>query len=290
MAETQLYFIGTSKIKEIRKGGEVKFQWGNYSGWKKFKSPNAASSKKVKYNKKTKNKVGNKKLGGNGGITKLGTHIPATAIRTISGVERTCDVRYYQRGYTIYTRTTKLKKEKKMLRKTYTSSKPYQYRLQYKDKAVVDKSYSEYIDGKEYVFFGDRYYNDKGEEIATTGHLPHPVTCDMTYSDVRKNFESSANNSESRDNSGSYVLSNVRANIVTLNLVWMGLSKDEGEDLLDTLNPSKNSKGKYEYLTVQYLDHATGKHKNGTFFADARSVSKYPNGYFKEISVTLTEV
>lgn len=290
MAETQLYFIGTSKIKEIRKGGEVTFQWGSYSSWKKFKSPAASSSKKVKYNKSTKNKVGKQKLGGNGGVTKLGTSIPATATRIISGVERVCEVRFYQRGYTIYTRTSALKKIKKMLKKTYTASNPYQYRLQYKDKAVVNKTYSEYVDGKEYVFFSDHYYDDKGNKITTNGHLPHPITCDMTYSDVRKNFESSANNSESRDNSGSYILSNVRANIVTMELVWAGLTKEEGEDLLDTLNPSKNSKGKYEYLTVQYLDHASGKYKNGTFFADARSVSKYPSGYFKEISVTLTEV
>lgn len=289
--ETQLFFIGTSKIKEIRKGGEVTFEWGNYGSWTNFKKPAAASSKKVKYNKKTKNKAGSKKLGGNGGVTKLGTSIPKTAQRTISGVERTCDVRYWQRGYTIYTRSAKMKKEKKMLKKTYTASKPYQYRLQYKDKAVVNKAYSEYVDGMEYIFFSDHYYDDNGNKKTPEGHLPHPTTCEMVYSDVRKNFESNANNSDSRDNTGSYILSNVRANIVTLNITWTGLSKDEGEELLDTLNPSRNKTGQYEYLTVQYLDHATGKHKNGTFFADSRNIStKYPNGYFREISVTLTEV
>lgn len=290
MAEAQIYFIGTSKIKEIRKGGEVTFHWGDYSSWRNFKSPVAASSRKVKYNKKTKNKAGGRKLGGNGGVTKLGTSIPATAQRTISGVERTCDVRYWQRGYTTYTRTSKLKKQKKMLKKTYTSSKPYQYRLQYKDKAVVDKTYSKYVDGIEYIYFADHYYADDGTETATDGHLPHPTTCDFAYSDVRKNFESNANNSDSRDNSGSYILSNVRANVVTLTLAWTGLSKEEGKEILDTLNPSKNKDGKYEYLTVQYLDHATGKHKNGTFFADTRNVSKYPDGHFREISVILTEV
>lgn len=291
MTETQIYFIGTSKIKEIRAGGNVTFQWGAYGPWTKFKSPAKHSAKNVKYNKNTKNKVGSQKLGGNGGITKLGTAIPATATRTISGVQRTCDVRYYQRGYTIYTRTKALKKKKKMLKTTYTSSKPYQYRLQYKDKPVVDKAYSQYIDGKEYIYFSEIYYDDAGVQKTSPGFLPHPNEHELTYSDVRRNFESNANNSDSRDNTGTYVLSNVRANVVSLSLAWKGLlSPEEGMDLLDTLNPSKDSKGKYNYLTVQYLDPASGKIKNGTFYAGERKVLKYPNGYFREISVTLTEV
>lgn len=290
MAEIQIFFIGTSKVKEIRKGGNVKFEWGAYGSWTNFKSPKKASSKNVKYNKTSKDKVGSQKYGGLGGKTVLGSSIPSTAQRMISGVERTCEVRYYQRGYTKYTRTSKLKKKKKMLKTVYTSSKPYQYRVQYKDKAVVEKNYSEYIDGKEYVFFGSHYFNDKGDKVNTKGHLPHPVSYEMSYSDIRKNFNSDANNSESRDNSGSYILSNVRANVVTLKMEWSGLTAEEGAELLDTLNPSKNSKGKYEYLTVQYLDYATGTVKNGTFFADAREANKLPNGYFEKIAVTLTEV
>ena len=202
MAETQIYFIGTSKIKEIRKGGNVTFYWGNYSSWRNFKSPVAASSKKVKYNKKTKNKAGSKKLGGNGGVTKLGTTIPATAQRTISGVERTCDVRYYQRGYTIYTRTSKLKKQNKMLKKTFTSSKPYQYRLQYKDKAVLDKNYSEYVDGVEYIFFADHYYADDGTYKSSASdriikRFEKPVTGERpSYKDTPSNEELSQYNTE----------------------------------------------------------------------------------------------
>lgn len=290
MPETQIYFIGTSKIKEIRVGGSVRFEWGSYGAWTKFKSPLKYSAKKITYNSSTKNKVGSQKYGGAGGVTKLGTYIPATATRTISGVQRVCEVRYYQRGYTIYTRTSALKKLKKMLKTVYTSSKPYQYRLQYKDKPVVDKAYSQYIDGKEYIYFDKYYYNDSGVLTKTPGHILHPQECELTYSDVHKNFESSANNNESRDNVGTYILSNVRANVVTLNLEWKGLAPEDGADLLDTLNPSKDTKGRYNYLTVQYLDPATGKHKNGTFYAGDRKVKKYSNGYFASIAVTLTEV
>lgn len=289
MAEIQLYFIGTSRIKEIRAGGSVTYQWGNYSSWRNFKSPIASSSKKVAYNKTTKNKVGTSKYGGVGGVTKLGSVIPATATRIISGVSRTCEVRYYQRGYTRYTRTAALKRSKKMKKTVYTSSKPYQYRLQYKDKPVVTTSYSSYANGIDYIYFADHYYQN-GAQIQTNGHLLHPVECEVTYFDVRRNFDSNTNNSDDRDNKGSYVLKNVRSNVVELKLAWEGLPGDEGADLLDTLNPEKDSTGQYNYLTVQYRDLATNKVKNKTFFASERNASKFPDGHFKRIEVTLTEV
>lgn len=288
MAKPRLYFIGTSKIKEIRIGASVTYDWGNYGPWTNFKSPVAASQTSVKYNKSTKDKVGSQKLGGLGGVTKLGTYIPKTANRVIGGVSRDCEVRYWQRGYTIYERTSALKKKKKMARKIYTADKPKQYRLQYKDKPITQKAYSAYVDGTEYIYFSDHYYID-GVEYNADGHLPHPTECKVKYSDVRKNFESSANNSD-RDNSGSYVLSNVRANVVTLELSWEGLPPEEAADLLDTLNPSRDTTGQYNYLVVQYLDPATNEVKNGTFFASDRSCEAMPNGWVKNLSVTLTEV
>lgn len=286
MAEIQLYYIGTSKIKEIRAGGSVTFDWGSYGPWTNFKKPVAASKKEVKYNKKTKNAVGSQAFGGNGGVTVLGTAIPRTATKVVQGVERTVDVRYWKRGYTIYTRTSKLTKKKKMARTKYTTAKPYQYRLQYKDKPIVNADYSSYANGVDYIYFADHYYNGS-EIVPTTGHLPHPVDYSLDYSEVRRNFDtSSANNNDGRDNKGSYVLSNVRRNLVTLELGWKGLKTEEGADLLDTLNPTASG----NYLTVQYLDPATNKVKNGTFFAGNRAVTKYSNGVFKEIKVTLTEV
>ena len=288
MAETQLYYIATSKVKEIRKGGEVtRYDWGSYGAWTKFKSPAAYKKVNVAYSAKTKNKVGAKNGKARaGGSTVLGTKIPATASRQIDGVSRTVDVRYWQRGYTIYTRTSDLKKKKKMLKTTYSSTKPYQYRLQYKDKPVVDKVYSEYIDGYEYTFFSDVYYADDGTETATDGHIAHPITCSVTYSDVRRNFDSTANNQDGRDNSGSYVMSNVRANVVTIELEWAGLSDEQGMDLLDTLNPDKT----HPYIIAQFRDPQTGAYRNGTFYASERKTEKYPNGMFKTIEVTLTEV
>lgn len=294
MVQTQIFYIATSKVKEIRKGASVSFEWGSKGPWTKFKSPVASSLKKVAYNKKTKNKIGSSRYGGAGGVTKLGTYIPATAERTIAGVSRTCDVRYYQRGYTIYNRTSALKSQHKMQKVAYTSTKPYQYRLQYKDKAVLDAEYSEYIDGMEYIFFAEKYWglneNDEEVEIDSPGCIRHPSSCSLSYSDCRRNFTSNANNNDNRDNKGSYVLSNVRANIVTMSLEWTGLDENEGIDLLNTLNPTKDTSGNYPYLIVQYLDPTTGAYKNGTFFAGERAVEKYPNGKFKKISVTLTEV
>lgn len=82
------------------------------------------------------------------------------------------------------------------------------------------------------------------------------------------------------------MLKNVRANVLTLTLTWTGLSSLDGADLLSTLNPSADK----PYLNIQYKDPATSKLKNGTFFADARAVTKYANGTYKEITVALTEV
>ena len=96
MAKPRLFFIGTSKIKEIRIGASVTYDWGNFEPWTNFKSPVAASQTSVKYNKSTKDKVGSQKLGGLGGVTKLGTYIPKTANRVIGGVSRDCEVRYWQ--------------------------------------------------------------------------------------------------------------------------------------------------------------------------------------------------
>lgn len=286
MAETQLYFIGVSKKTEIRMDGQITYNWGSYGAWTKFKSPVAKSSKKVAYNKKTKNKAGASKYVGLGdGAVHYGTRIPATASRTIGGVPTTVPVRYYVRGYTIYNRTNALKKKKKMLRTIYDKNKPYQYRLQYKDKYTYETAYSQYVDGTQYIYFADRYWNN-GVMYTTNGHLPHPSDIAYSYSDVRKNFESSANNSDSRDNKGKYVMSNVRTNILTMQLTWTGLTASEGKSLLAVLNPDSGK----NYLIAQYLNPETQRVTNGTFYASERNVTKYPNGLFKEITVTLTEV
>lgn len=285
--KAQLYYIGTSKVKEIRKGGEVtQLSWGAKSKWTKFSQP-STSKKEIKYKKGYKNGYSKVSAWAAGGVTKYGTNIPATAQRTVAGVERTCDVRYRMRKYTKYTRTSSQKSRKKCTRTIYTY---YVYQLQYKDVLTVQTDYSEYRDGIDYIYFADHYYDDEGESVPTTGHMMHPNDITVSYTDVRKNFEAQANNNDSRDNHGSYILANVRANVVTLNLTWHGLSEDDGTDLLDTLNPTRDTNGEYPYLTVQYYDPATGKAKNGTFFAGDRAVTKYPNGVFKEISVTLTEV
>lgn len=287
MAEIQLYYIGTSKIKEIRQGGSVTFDWGSYDVWTNFAAPIKSSTVAVKYNKTTKDAVGGASLVGNGGVTYAGTAIPAQVERLIDGVERMCDVRFYKRPFTQYTRTAALKKKKKMSRTIYSA---YQYLLQYKDKPIVNKDYSTYADGVEYIYFADHYFDDEGTEQSTPGHILHPIECSLTYSDIRRNFNSEANNSDNRDNTGTYVLTNVRPNVVTLTFKWQGLSAEDGADLLDTLNPSQDTNGQYNYLIVQYKDPATGEAKTGTFFAGERSVNKYFDGSFKDISVTLTEV
>lgn len=289
MAEIELFYIGTSKVKEIRAGGNVSYEWGGLSGWINFSSPGVTKST-IKWKKTLKNGYDAEKNAtgwASGGVTKYGTWIPATETRTIEGVERSCDVRYRMRKYFKYTRTSAQKKKGKCTKSVYTY---YCFQKQYKDKPVVETEYSAYINGVDYIFFGDHYYDDNGDSVVTTGHLPHPVDFQMTYSDVRKNFESNANNSDSRDNQGSFVLSNVRANLVTISLKWTGLSAEDGQELIDTLNPQKDTNGNFPYLTVQYRDMATGKAKNGTFYSGDRAVSKYANGIYKEISVTLTEV
>lgn len=287
MAEIQLYYIGTSKVKEIRQGGSIDFDWGSYGVWTNFNAPIKSSTTAVKYNKSTKDAVGAAAFVGPGGVTYAGTVIPAQEERIIDGVGRMCDVRFYRRPFTQYTRTAALKKKKKMSRTIYSA---YQYLLQYKDKPIVNKDYSTYENGVEYIYFADHYFNSEGSRVNTEGHLLHPNECSLTYTDVTRNYNSEANNSDNRDNSGSYVLTNVRANVVTLAFKWQGLSAEDGADLLDTLNPSKDTEGQYNYLIVQYRDPASGVAKIGTFFAGERSVSKYPDGHFKEITVTLTEV
>lgn len=286
MAQIQLYYIGTSKIKTIRSGASITWDWGSYGPWTSFKSPAAKSTKKVTYDKKAKNKAGKSKYGGTGGKTVLGTSIPSRANRTVDGVVETVDVRYYQRGYTVYNRTAKLKKDKKMQKKVYTSSKPYQYRLQYKDKKIKNTNYSSYSNGMDYIYFADKYWAN-GAWHNTTGHLLHPNSFALKYSDVRRNFDtSSANNSDGRDNQGSFVLKNVRNNVVILELGWGGLTSEEAADLLDTLNPSSEK----DYLVVQYRDPSVNDVRTKTFYASERSVEKYPNGSIKSIKVTLTEV
>lgn len=282
-----LLYLATSKKKEIRGGGAVtRFEWGSYLSWTTFKTPYAYSNKKVKYDKTTKNKVGKSKLGGAGGGTHYGTYIPATKQVTIAGVTRTVDVRYYQRGYTKYTRTSALKKEKKMRKQVYTASKPYQYRLQLKDKPIYETEYSEYIDGEDYIFFADFYYIDK-ERCTREGHLPHPIIQNLTYFDVNRNQDTSAaNNSDERDNYGKFVLSKVRANVVMLELEWAGLSLEDGRDLIDTLCPDRE----HPYVIAQYYDPRLGYYRRATFYASERTVEQYSNGVYRSIKVTLTEV
>lgn len=282
-----LLYLATSKKKEIRAGGAVtRYEWGSYLSWTNFKSPVAYSNKKVKYDKTTKNKVGKSKYGGLGGSTHYGTYIPATKQVTIAGVTRTVDVRYYQRGYTKYTRTTELKKDKKMRKQVYTASKPYQYRLQLKDKPVYEKQYSQYVDGEDYIFFADFWYIGS-VKYTRSNHLPHPIAHNLTYFDVNRNQDTSAaNNSDERDNYGKYVLSKVRANVVQLELEWSGLELDDGRDLLDTLCPDKE----HPYVIAQFYDSRLGYYRRATFYASERTAEQYSNGIYKSIKVTLTEV
>lgn len=287
-----LYFIATSKALSIESGGAfLRWDWGTVGTWRTFKKPVAVKNSKVKYNKTAKNTPGAIKkhyTHAEAGVTKYGTYIPATAQKTVDGVLETVDVKFDTRKYTIYKRTATLKKSGKMSKLAYDE---YQYRLIYKDKKVVDKSYSDYADGYNFVYFANEYWKN-GVRYTRNGHIPHPVEFNVTYSDVRRNIDTSAaNNGDGRDNKGTYVLSNVRNNVVTLNLKWAGLSANEGKDLLDTLNPSLSSTNKKQnYLLVQYRDPATLLVRNKTFFASERNVERYPNGVFKEISVTLTEV
>jgi len=273
-------------------GGDVTYTWGATSEWIKFNKPDVVK-KTIKWSKKLKNGL-DKAANATpwvevpaGGVTEYNTTIPHTESRLIDGVSRDCEVRYRKRKYFKYTRTSAQKKKKKCTKHTYVY---YVYKKQWADKPVEIKEYSRYEDGVEYIYFADHYYDEEGELVNTTGHLPHPSNIQMSYSDVRRNFDSEANNSDSRDNSGTYVLANVRANVVTLEMSWTGLSEEAGAELIDTLNPQLDTAGNYPYLIVQYRDLATGKAKTGTFFAGDRAVEKYANGLYKEISVTLTEV
>lgn len=300
--QTQIYYIATSKIKEMREDASITgWDWGTMTSWRKFKNPSRKSKKKVKYNKKSKNKpntTSGSKTAKSGGVTVLGTKIPATATRMIAGVSRTVEVRYFQRGYIKYKRTDKMKKKKQMLKTTYTNSKPYQYRLQYRDKPITDTTYTAYEDGTEFVFFSDSYLKD-GKWVTRKGHVPHPINCSMQFIDCRRNFDSNAKNSDGRDNYGTYVLSNVRSNILVMSLEWQGLTEKQGILLLDTLNPErtwkdkktkKTKSAKSPYLQVQYRNPQTGNVTKGVFFAKERSVTKLPNGYYGSISVELEEV
>ena len=299
MTETQLFFLAGSGVKEIRKGGTVtSWGWGSAGRWAKLKDPKKSSYKKVKYNKKNKSKAGKVsgwKLGSNN--TVCGTVMPKSAVRQVDGVERTVDVRYRVRGYTFYSKKKKVKKKSVQYKTTYTTAKPYQYQLQYKDKPSVATTYSTFkdTDGKYYAYFSPVYY-DGDTQVSSPSRMKHPTSVNVTYGEVRKNLNSTANNNESRDNSGTYVYTNVRSNIVTLELEWAGLNPEEGQELLNVLNATNTYTGvnettlKNNYIIAQYLDPQTGKAKNGTFYPSDRKVEKYPNGMYKTVSVTLTEV
>ncbi len=303
MAETELYYIAGSGVKEIRKGGKVtSWDWNSTGSWTKLKSPTKASYKKVKYRKKNKSKAATTtSKWKSGGVTVAGTWMPKTATRAVDGVEREVEVRYRVKGYTSYSKKKSKGKGKNkkyyQYKTTYTVSKPYYYQLQYKDKAVTSTNYSSYsdTDGKFYAYFSNTYYNGDVAKKSPS-RMKHPTKFNVTYSEVRKNLNSSANNSDSRDNSGNYVFTNVRSNIVSLELEWTGLKPEEGQELLGVLNLTNTYKGengttlKNTYIIAQYLDPQTGKPKNGTFYASDRKVEKYPNGMYKTVSVTLTEV
>lgn len=286
MAETQIYAIGTSSAVNIASGGETTYKWGTYSPWFNFKKPVAASTKKMKLDSKKLKKAtkGASKLVGLGeDKTVYGTKIPKTAQAIIDGAEHTVRVRYQQRGYTIYKKIDK----KHMKKMVYTKDKPYQYRLQYENKKDETTKYSEYKDDVRYIFFDNHYYDDDLEtEIDTVEHLPHPQTCDFSYYDVVRNLDTSTSiASDGRDNKGSYALSFVRPNVVSLDLKWEGVTEEQGMEIIGTLNPTTKEK----YIRIQYLDPATTKVKNGIFVVGERTIKKYPNGAFKEIACKVVE-
>lgn len=299
MAEAQILYMGTSKAVEIKNKTSLLYTWGDAGKWTTLKTPKAFKTTTVKYSKKqgnTRGSIGSWTAGD--GKEHFGTMIPKTKTRTVEGVERVCNVQYQFSGYTKYTKTKALKAKKKMKKSTYTVEKPYQYRLRYEEKPVAGQKYSKFENAMSIFYFNSFYYDSSGNLVETESHLPHPVSVSMTYSDVRRNLDTSNSiASDGRDNSGKYVLSNVRANVVTLNLTWQGIEEDDGEVILQILNPTAkvDSQGKttssYNYITMQYLDPATGKAANGTFFASSeRTVTKYSSGIFKEITVTLMEV
>lgn len=295
MAEQQLFYLATNRYSYITASKAVqKWDWGAKTAWKKVGNPVADSKKKVKYNTTSKNHAGAVSGWSAGdGASHFGTVMPRTAQRTVGGVTYTVDCRYRVRGYYLFSRTAALKALLKMLKTSYTKAKPYQYQIQYKDKmAVYDTEYSELKDSTLIIYFGDVYYDQDGQPVQREEKgIPHPQTFEVTYSDVRKNVNTqNANNSESRDNKGNYILSNVRANVASISLAWNGLTPDEGAHVLGVLNPDLSNGNNRPYINAQYLDPESGSVVNKTFFASDRKVVKYPSGLFKEISVTLTEV
>lgn len=289
MSTPILLYVGTSKQKAIRGSGVRTLHWGGYSKWVKLKKPVAKKTVKVAYDKKTKDKVGTQTYWGVGdGNVHYGTRFPATASRPIEGVYEPVDVRVYVKGATIITRTSALKAQKKMKKSVFSGrTNPYYYRLQYKDKATYNSNYSRYADGTSYINFWEYYYDDNGEIIPTDGKMLHPQTCNITYFDVDKNFDASkANNNSGRDNKGTLVMKKVRCNLVEMELEWSGLSAEDGDYLLDTLNPDTT----HPYVVIQYIDPSTNSPRNATCYASERRIEKYPSGHYKSLSVTLTEV
>lgn len=291
MSTPILLYIGTSKKKAIRGSGVRTLHWGknSYSKWAKLKSPVAKKTVKVAYDKKSKDKVGTVTYWGAGdGNVHYGTRFPRTASRPIEGVYESVDVRVYVKGATTFTRTSALKHDNKMKKSIFSGrTNSYYYRFQYKDEPSYNTDYSRYEDGTSYINFWYWYYDDTDHKVITSGKMMHPQTCNITYFDVDKNFDTSkANNNSGRDNKGTLVMKKVRCNLVQMELEWNGLSADDGDDLLDTLNPSNSQ----PYVVIQYYDPATNAPRNATCFASERTIEKYPNGQYKSISVTLTEV
>ena len=303
MAETQIFYIGGSGVSEVRKGGAVtSWAWGAQTAWTKLKKPVRASAKKVKYSKSAKG--GKRGTAGKWKQSKTnveiaGTTIPATAVRQIDGVERTVEVRYCLAGTVTYSKPKSLRKgkKKKMYKYTYNNTtKPYFYKLQYRDKPITTTTYTTYdeVEGRTYAYFGDVFYSGEAA-TPSPSKIHHPTKVAVTYAEIRKNLESTANNNDSRDNSGKYVFTNVRSNVVTIELEWSGLPEEEGLELLEVLNKTKSLKTngmdlQNNYLVAQYLDPQTGKAKNGVFFPSDRKVEKNHSGGYETISVTLTEV
>lgn len=313
--ETQLYYIGASGIPEII-GQAAITGWGRgtVDSWARVSGVTSPTGKKVTYKKSASAYNSKYPRSGerSGGAYVTGSNskvwIPATATKTVEGIERTVTVKYEVRGGYTYKRTKALKKKKKMLRYEYTYAKPYQYRKVYYDKPKKETNYITVEGSKFYAYFADIYYPNWsddggtitiGDSAATPNHLPHPSSVSVTYSDVNKNLNAdNANNSSSRDNSGTYVFTMVRANLCTMELTWTGLSSNEGMELMAVLNSNESYKAQAgttvkthnNYLTVQYLDPVTNQPMTKVFYPSDRKIEKYGNGVYKTISVTLTEV
>lgn len=309
--ETQLFYIGASGIPEII-GQAAITGWGRgtVDAWARVSGVTSPAGKKVKYQKSASAYNSKYPNSGerNGGTYVTGSNskvwIPATATKTVEGIERTVTVKYEVRGGYTYKRTKALKKKKKMLRYEYTYAKPYQYRKVYYDKPKKETNYITVEGSKFYAYFSDVYYpnwtkDTPGSSASTPNHIAHPSSINVTYSDVNRNLNTdNANNNSSRDNSGTYVYTMVRANICTLELEWTGLSSQEGTELMAVLNSNESFKAQSgttvktynNYLTVQYLDPVNNQPMTSIFYPSDRKIEKYGNGMYKSISVTLTEV